>query len=60
MDKKDVFDKLFDQALQKLETVKQVNEFDRLITTFILHKDCGIVWICNKHVVLVSVIVTVN
>ena len=60
MDEKDVFDKLFDQAPQKLDIVKQVNEFDRIITTFILHKDCGIVWICNIHVLLVSVIVTVN
>ena len=35
MDEKDVFDKLFDQAPQKLETVKQVNEFHRIITKFI-------------------------
>ena len=28
VEEKDVFDKLFDQAPQKLETVKQVNKLD--------------------------------
>ena len=37
MEEKDVFDKLFDQAPQKLETVKQVNKLYGIVNTFILY-----------------------